>query len=100
MSAACRVHQRLNRTNRTRSRAALLSAGAAVAALVLSACSSGGTHGGGGDTNFVAGKDGISTVAKGSRVGRRAPTTWACWPSRPMARGCCSPSPVWTVAMR
>ncbi|MEU9369750.1 TlpA disulfide reductase family protein [Streptomyces avermitilis] len=68
MSAACRVHQRLNRTNRTRSRAALLSAGAAVAALVLSACGSGGTHGGGGDTNFVAGKDGIATVAKGSRV--------------------------------
>ncbi len=54
--------------NRTRSRAALLTTGAAVAALVLSACGSGGTSGGSGNSNFVAGKDGISTVAKGSRV--------------------------------
>lgn len=65
MSAACRAEQR---SNRTRSRAALLTTGAAVAALVLSACGSGGTSGGSGDSNFVAGKDGISTVAKGSRV--------------------------------
>jgi peroxiredoxin len=65
MSAACRAEQR---SNRTRSRAALLTAGAAVAALVLSACGSGGTSGGSGNSNFVAGKDGISTVAKGSRV--------------------------------
>ncbi|MCX4455978.1 TlpA family protein disulfide reductase [Streptomyces sp. NBC_01340] len=65
MSAACRAQQR---SNRTRSRAALLTTGAAVAALVLSACGSGGTSGGSGGSNFVAGKDGISTVAKGSRV--------------------------------
>ncbi|MET8412201.1 TlpA disulfide reductase family protein [Streptomyces sp. NPDC005195] len=65
MSAACRARPR---SNRTRSRVALLTAGAAVATLVLSACGSGGTSGGSGDTNFVAGKDGISTVAKGSRV--------------------------------
>ncbi|MET7696994.1 TlpA disulfide reductase family protein [Streptomyces sp. NPDC005485] len=64
MSAACRVDQR---PNRTRSRAALLTAGAAVAALLLSACTSGGTSGGSGNTNFVAGKDGVDTVAKGSR---------------------------------
>ncbi|MFE5143136.1 TlpA family protein disulfide reductase [Streptomyces fagopyri] len=64
MSAACRAEPR---SNRTRSRVALLTAGAA-AMLVLSACGSGGTSGGSGDTNFVAGKDGISTVAKGSRV--------------------------------
>jgi peroxiredoxin len=65
MSAACRVDQR---PNRTRSRAALLTAGAAVAALLLSACGSGGTSGGSGNTNFVAGKDGVDTVAKGSRT--------------------------------
>ncbi|MER7686028.1 TlpA disulfide reductase family protein [Streptomyces sp. NPDC097610] len=65
MSAACRAQQR---SNRTRSRAALLTTGAAVAALVLSACGSGGTSGGSGNSNFVAGKDGISTVAKGSRA--------------------------------
>ncbi|MFF3583177.1 TlpA family protein disulfide reductase [Streptomyces mirabilis] len=65
MSAACRAEQR---SNRTRSRAALLTTGAAVAALVLSACGSGGTSGGSGNSNFVAGKDGISTVAKGSRA--------------------------------
>lgn len=68
MSAACRADQRSNRTcSRTRSRTALLSAGAAVAALALSACGSGGTSGGSGNTNFVAGEDGIATVAKGSR---------------------------------
>ncbi|MFE2563435.1 TlpA family protein disulfide reductase [Streptomyces mirabilis] len=65
MSAACRAEQP---SNRTRSRAALLTTGAAVAALVLSACGSGGTSGGSGNSNFVAGKDGISTVAKGSRA--------------------------------
>ena len=62
MSAACRADQRPNRT-----RAALYAAGAAVAALVLSACTSGGTSGGAGNSNYVSGKDGISTVAKGSR---------------------------------
>ncbi|MER6442018.1 MULTISPECIES: TlpA disulfide reductase family protein [unclassified Streptomyces] len=65
MSAACRAE---SRSNRTRGRAVLLTAGAAAATLVLSACTSGGTSGGSGNTNFVAGKDGISTVAKGSRT--------------------------------
>ncbi|WP_406332066.1 TlpA family protein disulfide reductase [Streptomyces sp. NBC_00203] len=65
MSAACRADQRPNRTSR--SRAALLTAGAAVAALVLSACGSGGTSGGAGNTNFIAGKNGIDTASKGDR---------------------------------
>jgi peroxiredoxin len=71
MSAASRAPLRLNSTNRpsrTRSRAALLTAGAAVAALTLSACSSGGTSGGGGDTNFVTGTNGIATVGKSERA--------------------------------
>ncbi|MEU6216604.1 TlpA disulfide reductase family protein [Streptomyces sp. NPDC047022] len=69
MSAACRAPQRLNRTTRSRSRrrAVLATAGAAVAALVLSACGSGGTSGGSGSTNFIAGSDGIDTVKKGER---------------------------------
>jgi len=65
MSAACRADQR---PNRTRSRAALLTAGSAVAALLLAACGSGGTSGGSGNTNFVAGKDGVDTVGQGSRT--------------------------------
>ncbi|WP_432189340.1 TlpA family protein disulfide reductase [Streptomyces sp. Tue6028] len=65
MSAACCADQR---PNRTRSRVALLAAGAAVAALVLSACTSGGTSGGAGNTNFVAGKNGVDTAAKGHRT--------------------------------
>ena len=59
MSAASR--------SRSRVRTTLLSVGAAAAALTLSACSSGGTSGGGGDTNFVMGADGISTADKGDR---------------------------------
>lgn len=47
---------------------AVLSVGSAVAVLLLSGCGSGGTSGGGGNTNFVTGTDGISTVAKGERV--------------------------------
>ncbi|MFG2134567.1 TlpA family protein disulfide reductase [Streptomyces sp. NPDC048751] len=67
MSAASRAP--LSSTSWIRSRrAALLGAGAAVTALTLSACSSGGTSGGGGDTNFVMGKDGISTAKKGERA--------------------------------
>ncbi|MFF3414432.1 TlpA family protein disulfide reductase [Streptomyces sp. NPDC002698] len=62
MSAACRADQRPNRP-----RVVLYTAGAVVAALVLSACTSGGTSGGAGNSGFVSGKDGISTVAKGSR---------------------------------
>ncbi|MER6560247.1 TlpA disulfide reductase family protein [Streptomyces sp. NPDC001027] len=49
-------------------RPAVLGAGAVVAALLLSACGSGGTSGGGGGTNFVLGKDGISTAEKGERA--------------------------------
>ncbi|MFF9603190.1 TlpA family protein disulfide reductase [Streptomyces sp. NPDC014684] len=51
----------------TRSRAFLLSATAAVAALTLSACGNGGTSGGGGNTNFVTGNNGIDTAAQGKR---------------------------------
>ncbi|MET9395080.1 TlpA disulfide reductase family protein [Streptomyces sp. NPDC006624] len=65
MSAASRAPLR---STRTRSRAALLTAGAAAAVLTLSACSSGGTSGGGGDTNFVLGEDGIATADKGERA--------------------------------
>ncbi|MCC5480157.1 TlpA family protein disulfide reductase [Streptomyces barringtoniae] len=52
----------------TRSRAVLLGAVAAVAALTLSACGNGGTSGGGGNTNFVTGKNGIATVPAGKRA--------------------------------
>lgn len=51
----------------SRSRAALLTAGAGALTLVLSACSGGGIEGGGGNTGFVAGSDGIATVKKGDR---------------------------------
>ncbi|WP_073951613.1 TlpA family protein disulfide reductase [Streptomyces kebangsaanensis] len=78
MSAVSRAPQCSNRANRTprphrthpsrvRRRAALLAAGTAVAALTLSACGSGGTSGGSGNTNFIAGADGIATVEKGER---------------------------------
>lgn len=67
MSVACRAPHRVDSSSHRRSRAALLAAGAAVAALTLSACSSGGTSGGSGNTNFVAGSDGIATVEKGDR---------------------------------
>ncbi|WP_406164876.1 TlpA disulfide reductase family protein [Streptomyces sp. NBC_00996] len=59
MSAACRADQRPNRTRR--GRAALLTA---VAAFLLSACGSGGA----GNTDFVAGKNGVDTAAKGHRT--------------------------------
>ncbi|MGW4562688.1 TlpA family protein disulfide reductase [Streptomyces sp. NPDC004561] len=52
----------------TRSRAVLLSAMAAAAALTLSACGKGGTSGGGGNTNFVTGNNGIDTVPQGKRA--------------------------------
>ncbi|WNZ09404.1 TlpA disulfide reductase family protein [Streptomyces sp. 11x1] len=51
----------------SRSRAALLSAGAAALALTLSACAGGGIEGGGGQTGFITGTDGIATVKKGDR---------------------------------
>ncbi|WP_155055399.1 TlpA family protein disulfide reductase [Streptomyces blattellae] len=50
------------------SRAPLTLTGAAVAALLLSACGSGGTSGGGGNTNFVMGEDGVATVGQGERA--------------------------------
>ncbi|MBL3668946.1 TlpA family protein disulfide reductase [Streptomyces sp. M2CJ-2] len=67
MCAASRAPQRSSRATRVRRRA-LLTVGTAVTALLVSACGSGGTSGGGGNTNFVTGADGISTVAKGERV--------------------------------
>ncbi|MCZ4510397.1 TlpA disulfide reductase family protein [Streptomyces sp. ActVer] len=67
-----RTFQRTNSTNRARSRsrgrAVLLTCGAVVAALLLSACGSGGTSGGAGNTGFVTGSDGIATVEKGNRT--------------------------------
>ncbi|MZD10008.1 redoxin domain-containing protein [Streptomyces sp. SID5785] len=59
--------RRTPRTPATPRRAAVLATGAAVAALVLSACGSGGTSGGGNNTNFVTSSGGISTVAKDDR---------------------------------
>ncbi|MFG2356758.1 TlpA family protein disulfide reductase [Streptomyces sp. NPDC048521] len=52
----------------TRSRAVLLSAVAAVSALTLSACGKGGTSGGGGDTHFVTGNNGIDTAPQDKRA--------------------------------
>jgi thiol-disulfide isomerase/thioredoxin len=54
-------------TSATPRRVATLTAGAAVAALVLTACGSGGTSGGGNNTNFVTNSGGIATVKKGER---------------------------------
>ncbi|MEU9356944.1 TlpA disulfide reductase family protein [Streptomyces sp. NPDC048301] len=52
-----------------RRRFALLAATVAAGALTLSACSGEGPKaGGGGNTNFVTGSGGISTVAKGDRA--------------------------------
>ncbi|MEU0132087.1 MULTISPECIES: TlpA disulfide reductase family protein [unclassified Streptomyces] len=53
----------------SRRRFTLLAATAVAGALTLSACSGDGTKaGGGGNTNFVTGSGGISTVAKGERT--------------------------------
>lgn len=70
MSAASRAPQRASRASRVTRvhRRAALTVGTAVAALLVSACGSGGASGGGGNTNFVTGTDGISTVAKGERT--------------------------------
>jgi thiol-disulfide isomerase/thioredoxin len=66
MSAASRTPLRPTAWIRSR-RAVLTTAGAAAAALLVSACGSGGVSGGSGDTKFIMGKDGISTVEKGKR---------------------------------
>ncbi|MDN3028871.1 TlpA disulfide reductase family protein [Streptomyces sp. S.PB5] len=57
----------MSAVTRTSRRTVLLTATAAAAALTLSACSSGGTSGGTGDTKFVTGNNGIDTVAQGKR---------------------------------
>ncbi|MEV4877396.1 TlpA family protein disulfide reductase [Streptomyces cyaneofuscatus] len=51
----------------SRRRFTLLAATAVAGALTLTACGDGNTAQGGGNTNFVTGKGGISTVAKGER---------------------------------
>ncbi|MEU2915821.1 TlpA family protein disulfide reductase [Streptomyces massasporeus] len=77
MSAASRAPLRSNRMNRTTRaaertrrvrRSAVLTASLAATALLVSACGSGGTSGGGGNTNFVTGTDGVATAAKGERT--------------------------------
>ncbi|MBT2409747.1 TlpA family protein disulfide reductase [Streptomyces sp. ISL-12] len=57
-------------SNRTtaRARRAALAAGAVAGALLVSACGSGGTSGGGGDTNYITGADGVATVDQGDRT--------------------------------
>ncbi|MGW3987688.1 TlpA family protein disulfide reductase [Streptomyces sp. NPDC004830] len=67
MSAASRAPLGSNRARRVRRNAAL-TAGLAATALLVTACGSGGTSGGGGNTNFVTGTDGIATVARGERA--------------------------------
>ncbi|WP_327156178.1 TlpA family protein disulfide reductase [Streptomyces tubercidicus] len=60
--SACRAPRRLTSRRRT----ALLAAGAAVAALALSACGD-GASGGSSQTRFVQGKNGVDTVKKAER---------------------------------
>ncbi|MGY5128927.1 TlpA family protein disulfide reductase [Streptomyces nigrescens] len=60
--SACRAPRRLT----GRRRVALLAAGAAAAALTLSACGD-GASGGSAQTRFVQGKNGVDTVKKGER---------------------------------
>ncbi|MEU1574447.1 TlpA disulfide reductase family protein [Streptomyces collinus] len=69
-SAPQRSNRTTRATERTRRvrRSAALAAGLAATALLVSACGSGGTSGGGGNTNFVTGTDGIATAAKGERT--------------------------------
>ncbi|MGV9312721.1 TlpA family protein disulfide reductase [Streptomyces sp. NPDC003691] len=54
-------------SHRRAHRAALTAALVAAGALALSACTDGGTSGGGGQTKFVTNTGGISTVAKADR---------------------------------
>ncbi|MFJ7176708.1 TlpA family protein disulfide reductase [Streptomyces massasporeus] len=62
-----RTTRATERTRRVR-RSAVLTASLAATALLVSACGSGGTSGGGGNTNFVTGTDGVATAAKGERT--------------------------------
>ncbi|MFY1678211.1 TlpA family protein disulfide reductase [Streptomyces sp. WMMC905] len=67
MSPARRAPVRPPRTAaRVRRRVAPIAA-AVVSALLVTACGAGGISGGGGETNFVAGPDGIATVARAER---------------------------------
>ncbi|MEU8822021.1 TlpA disulfide reductase family protein [Streptomyces sp. NPDC048636] len=61
--SACRAPRRIA----TR-RATVLATGAAVAALALTACGSGGASGGSSDTKFVQGKGGVDTVPRSKRT--------------------------------
>ncbi|MGW6541631.1 TlpA family protein disulfide reductase [Streptomyces massasporeus] len=69
-SAPLRSNRTTSATERTRRvrRSATLTASLAAVALLVSACGSGGTSGGGGNTNFVTGTDGVATVAQGERT--------------------------------
>ncbi|MBB4713416.1 TlpA family protein disulfide reductase [Streptomyces luteogriseus] len=69
-SAPLRSNRTTSATERTRRvrRSAALTAPLAAVALLVSACGSGGTSGGGGNTNFVTGTDGVATVAQGKRT--------------------------------
>ncbi|WP_031103108.1 TlpA family protein disulfide reductase [Streptomyces sp. NRRL S-146] len=69
-SAPQRSNRTTRATERTRRvrRSAALTAGLAATALLVSACGSGGTSGGGGNTNFVTSTDGVATVAQGKRT--------------------------------
>ncbi|MFH9573741.1 TlpA family protein disulfide reductase [Streptomyces sp. NPDC017230] len=76
MSAASRAPLRSNLSNRSNRasttgrvrRRVALTTGAVAVALLATACGSGGTSGGGGQTGFVTGADGISTVKEGERA--------------------------------
>ncbi|WP_030840210.1 TlpA family protein disulfide reductase [Streptomyces sp. NRRL S-475] len=69
-SAPLRSNRTTSATERTRRvrRSAALTVSVAAVALLVSACGSGGTSGGGGNTNFVTGTDGVATVAQGKRT--------------------------------
>ncbi|MEU4212802.1 TlpA disulfide reductase family protein [Streptomyces sp. NPDC026206] len=64
--SACRALRR----HRSRRRTTVLAAGAAFAALTLSACGSGNTSGGGGQTQFVQGSGGVDVVK--DKAGRQS----------------------------
>jgi len=67
MSAASRAPQRTDRT-RGRRRNPLIAASATAAAVLLTACGTGGVSGGSNQTGFITGSDGIATAKKGERA--------------------------------